>query len=330
MRPEPPAPAHAHSPAATRATPDAPAAIPEWLVRLLVLLRLLAQHWALARARRLRGVPAWVHDRPDLPPASAQALAAAVRGTFGTAIAWMCLRRGIGPGHADWPALSRTIVAFGGSLEAFRPGLPALGLQWWESPEIFPGMIGLPAPTPAADALAALLSPPATPDAPPVPHALPAETVPAVSPAPTRPGFARAATGPPTGPPAAPPPQLCHARHTGPVHGQPRRPDSCRTPAASRAPAAASGRRTNPQSVSPARRPSHGIPSEAPMRPAAARARPSPVDHRATHRAAGPDRLTAFLLRQRRDPARPAPRSPPPAVAPHPAHGQRLIPGESP
>ena len=33
----------------------------------------------------------------------------------------------------------------------FRAGLPACGLQWWENPDIVPGMIGETAATPAAD-----------------------------------------------------------------------------------------------------------------------------------------------------------------------------------
>ena len=94
--------------------------------------------WALATGRR-SALPSWWHDRPDLPLGSAQALAASVRGAFGNAIAWMCRRRGIGPGHQDWPELSRAIVAFGGNVKGFRPGLPACGLQWWENPEIIPG-----------------------------------------------------------------------------------------------------------------------------------------------------------------------------------------------
>ena len=51
---------------------------------------------------------------------------ASVRGPFGNSIRWRCLRHGIGPGHKDWPELSRAIVAFGGSLEGFRPGAPAV------------------------------------------------------------------------------------------------------------------------------------------------------------------------------------------------------------
>ena len=89
---------------------------------------------------------------------------ATARAAFGNAIAWMCRRRGIAPGHKDWPDLSRAIVAFGsalkgslpanvefvdpanvafgGTLKGFRLGLPARGLQWWENPSIPPGSIG--------------------------------------------------------------------------------------------------------------------------------------------------------------------------------------------
>ena len=84
---------------------------------------------------------AWWQDRPDLPAGSAQAEAASVRGPFGNAIAWMCRRHGIGPGHPDWPELSRAIVAFGGSLEGSAPASRPRGLQWWENPGIVPGMV---------------------------------------------------------------------------------------------------------------------------------------------------------------------------------------------
>ena len=118
----------------------------------------------------------------------------------------MCLRRGIGPGHKDWPELSRAIVAFGGSVAGFRAGLPPWGLQWWENPDVIPGMIGETPAAPAATALARLLSRHALPDAPPP---LPAATItlpaigPALSPAPRRLVFAHAAWRPPTGPPLA-------------------------------------------------------------------------------------------------------------------------------
>ena len=220
--------AEAHSPDADRASPDAPTESPDWLVHLLALFILFARQGPCHLASLPSGVPAWCHDRPDLPPGSAQALAASVRVTFGRAIEWMCRRRGIGPGHPDWPELARAIVAFGGSVHGFRPGLPACGLQWWENPAIIPGMIGMAAATPAANAMALLLSRQAmrtrrrrrlT--------VAPAAAEPAVAPAPMRPVLVRAdrsadraASRPGTSNAVTP----C----TGPRHGRPRRPNSCR------------------------------------------------------------------------------------------------------
>jgi hypothetical protein len=111
--------------------------------------------WNAIRMIRRGRRPLWVdvHHRPDLPAGSTQEEAAALRGSFGTAIAWMCLRHGIGPGHAEWPELSRYIVMFGGSVRRFRAGRPALGLQCWESPYLVPGLvvgIGTPASATAA------------------------------------------------------------------------------------------------------------------------------------------------------------------------------------
>ena len=206
--------AEAYSPDADRAGPGASADLPDWLVRLLALLVLLARKWALACGRRgLPALPAWYYERPDLPFGSAQALAASIRGAYGNQIAWTCRRRGIGPGHPDWPEISRAIVAFGGSLRGFRPGLPACGLQWWENPALVPGMSGMPTPTPAADAMALLLPRQAVRHAPsPALHDVRLAAQPAVLPAPSR-GllFARADTGPPIGPPAARDRQSCCA-----------------------------------------------------------------------------------------------------------------------
>ena len=217
MRTRHPALAEAYSPDADRAGQDASGDLPDWLVHILVLLAYLARKWALACGRRgARALPSWYHERPDLPFGSAQALAASIRGAWGNAIAWMCLRRGIGPGHPEWPELSRAIVAFGGSLKGFRPGLPAYGLQWWENPDIVHGMTGMPTPTPAADTLALRLSRLAVPHTPPTaPQVASTEPGPAVSPAPPRPVFGRAATGPPTGPPYGHHPQFCCACATG-------------------------------------------------------------------------------------------------------------------
>ncbi len=126
------APADAYAPGADRDGTNASARLPEWLVHLMALvIRFIVEHSLAARTRRF-SLPSWWHYRPDLPPGSVQQLAASRRGAFGNAIAWMCRRRGIGPGHPDWPELSRAIVAFGGSVAGFRAGLPACGLQWWE------------------------------------------------------------------------------------------------------------------------------------------------------------------------------------------------------
>jgi hypothetical protein len=196
-------PVDACAPDADRVGPDAPARLPEWLVHLIArVIRFLLDRTLAARSGR-SPLPAWLHDRPDLPLGSAQALAASIRGAFGNAIAWNCRRRGIGPGHPEWPELSRAIVAFGGSIHGFRPGLPACGLQWWENPDIVPGMTGETPATLAATALAALLARPAVADArPPAPRVLPAEAEPIALPAIRRHVLARTATGPPTGPPS--------------------------------------------------------------------------------------------------------------------------------
>ena len=151
--------AEAHAPDADRVVPNAPAQIPGWLVHLFVLPRLLARKWAFASARRhVFALPSGIHDRSDPPLASVQALAASIRGAWQFAIARMCLRRGFGPGHQDRPEMSRAIVAFRGSAQGFRSGLPACGLQWWKDPEIVPGMIGTAKAAPPADAMAMLLS----------------------------------------------------------------------------------------------------------------------------------------------------------------------------
>lgn len=204
------APAEAFSPDADRGGLDAPAPLPEWLVQFLTwLILFLREHLPQHRAPR---VPSWWHDRPDLPPGSLQALAASIRGEFGNAIAWMCLRRGIGPGHPEWPEFSHAIVAFGGSLKGFRAGQPARGLQWWENPEITPDMIGMAAATPAATAMARMLARQAIVHAPPPPPiVVPAETAHTASPAPRWRIFARATAGPPTGPPGNRDRQFCHA-----------------------------------------------------------------------------------------------------------------------
>ena len=168
-------PAEAYAPYADRAGPGAPAHSPEWFVRWLALLIcFLLEPLNAVRLLRSGRLPSLWQARPDLPPGSAQAEAASIRGSFGTAIAWMCRRHGIGPGHADWPELSRAIQAFGGSLAGFRAGAPACGLQWWENPNIVPGMVAGFAARAAASA--SLLPPQAGGGAlPPAPSAVQAE-----------------------------------------------------------------------------------------------------------------------------------------------------------
>jgi hypothetical protein len=196
-------PAAACAPDADRVGPDVPELLPEWVVHLIALvIHFMLERMLGAHSRRSR-LPSWWHDRPDLPLASAQAEAASVRGAFGNSIAWMCLRRGIGPGHPDWPELSRAIVAFGGSVKGFRAGLPPCGLQWWENPGVVPGMVGATTAAPAATAMALLLSRQEAAVAPsPAPkNIVRSEAEPALPPAFRWQVLARTATGPPTGPP---------------------------------------------------------------------------------------------------------------------------------
>ncbi len=169
------APAEAYAPDADRAGPEAPAQMPEWLVRCLALLILfLLEHLPAARLRRSRRLPSWWQDRPDLPAGSTQAEAASVRGPFGNSIAWMCRRHGIGPGHPDWPELSRAIVAFGGSWRGSAPAPRRAGCNGGKTPTSCRAWsAGFSAP---AAATAALLRLQAVADAPPpAPNAMPAE-----------------------------------------------------------------------------------------------------------------------------------------------------------
>jgi hypothetical protein len=206
-------PAVAYVPKKDRAGSDARAQSPEWLVRWLALLIFfLLEPLNALRVLRSGRLPSYWQDRPDLPPGSAQAEAASIRGPFGTAIAWMCRRCGIGPGHPDWPELARAIEAFGGNLGGYNFSAPACGLQWWENPNIVPGMIvGFSAP---AAATASLLQRQAVANALP-PHAMQAEAAHARLPASCRLSaswlsaserhvFARAGPGPSTGPPSGP------------------------------------------------------------------------------------------------------------------------------
>ncbi|MGA3398884.1 MAG: hypothetical protein ABSC95_06665 [Acetobacteraceae bacterium] len=202
-------PAQAYAPDADRAGPEGTAHLPEWLVHCLArLILFLLEHWLADRRGRSPRLPAWWHDRPDLPLASAQAEAASVRGSFGRSIAWMCRRRGIGPGHPEWPELSRAIVAFGGSLKGFRAGAPPRGLYWWENPDLVPGMIGATAAAPTEATTALRLARGAVADTlAPVLNAVAAEAghvlVAAAWVAASWRAFVRPGTGPPTGPPAA-------------------------------------------------------------------------------------------------------------------------------
>jgi len=197
-------PAGACSPDADRAGSDASARLPEWLVHLIALVIHFMLKRMLAAQLRRSGLPYWWHDRPDLPAGSTQAEAASIRGPFGRSIAWMCRRRGIGPGHPEWPELARAIVAFGGSVKGARPGLPATGLLWWENPNVTPGIVDETAAAPAATAMALLLSRLATAAAAsPAPKTIVrSEAEPALAPVFQRRVLARTATGPPTGPPA--------------------------------------------------------------------------------------------------------------------------------
>jgi hypothetical protein len=209
MRTPLPIPAEAYLSDANRPDPEVSAHSPEGLVRWLALLIfLLLEPWNAVRLFRSRRPQYWWPDRrPDLPAGSTQAEAASVRGPFGNAIAWMCRRHGIGPGHPEWPELSRAIVAFGGSVKGARAGTPPSGLLWWENPNVVPGLItGFG--TPAA-ATASPLHPQAVANAPPAPSVMQAEAaharVPASwSPASWRQVFARAGPAPSTGPPRCP------------------------------------------------------------------------------------------------------------------------------
>jgi hypothetical protein len=217
MRTPLPVPAEAYLPDADR---DVAGQLPEWLVRCIaMLIRFLLEHARAARLRRSRRLQPWWRDRPDLPLGSAQAEAASVRGPFGRSIAWMCRRHGIGPGHPEWPELSRAIVAFGGSLKGFRAGTPPCGLQWWENPNIVSGMVpGFGAPAAATASLPQLQA--VANVAPPTPSAMQAESVHARLHASWLPAswlsasgrqvFARAGPGPSTGPPSLPGTANCY------------------------------------------------------------------------------------------------------------------------
>jgi hypothetical protein len=214
MRTPPSVPAEAYFPDANRTKPEATARSAEWLARWIALLIfLLTEPFNAIRMLRYHRLPSYWYDRPELPPGSAQAEAAAVRGSFGNAIAWMCRRHGVGPGHPEWPELSGYILMFGGSLAKCRPGRRPRGLQWWENPFIVPGTVpgfGIPAAAPAS-----LLEQQAVANAlPRAPSVVQAEAVQAVQAEATHSRlpaswlavsewhvFARAGPTPPTGPP---------------------------------------------------------------------------------------------------------------------------------
>ena len=146
MSNRPPRPSQVYAPYADRAspkgTPRSADSLLHWLAFLIFFLHRPLKAFCLLRSGRAG--PAWWHDRPDLPAGSAQAYFASVRGNFGTSIRWMCIRHGIGPGHKDWPEVSRAIVAYGGSLDGFWAGAPPKGLKWWEIPGVIPGAILVP------------------------------------------------------------------------------------------------------------------------------------------------------------------------------------------
>jgi hypothetical protein len=116
------APAEAYTPDADRAGPDAPAHTPEWLVQCLVrLILFVLEHLLAGFPHRSFAQPSW-HDRPDLPPGSAQAEAASIRGSFGTAIAWMCRRHGIGPDARGQIMAGPAVLIRAGRESRPRPG----------------------------------------------------------------------------------------------------------------------------------------------------------------------------------------------------------------
>ena len=194
--------AEAYSRDADRAGPDASADLPRYLLLefLTLLIRCMLRQCLGSRFPRARPLPSWWVTLPDCVPGSTQELAASIRGPIGHAMAHMCRYLGFGPGHQDWPYLSRSILAFGGSLKGVdgrKHPRPCLETHW-----IVPAVIGADAAaTPTAAALLARRLAANAP--PPAPPPVAAGAGPAVLPAPLRPVLARTATGPPTGPPPA-------------------------------------------------------------------------------------------------------------------------------
>ena len=226
--------AEACSPDDIRAGLDASGPLPEWVVQFLVTLILFLRQHVFRRPRHNWSLPSWYAGRPGPLPASTPELAAVIRGAWGHEIAHVCRYEGIGPDHPDWPELSRAILAFGGSLcgvDGRKHRRP-----WWHALGFAPSLT-------RADnaAKTAAASPEALPNvAPPAPEAAAsvASLGHAVLPAPRRPVFARAATGPPLRLARIPGRSFSRDLRTGPAHGLSRRPDSCRRrPAAARRPA---------------------------------------------------------------------------------------------
>ena len=199
-------PAEAYTPDADRAGSDGHECVPEWVVHFLALLILfLLEHVEALSLRRSLGLPSrW----QDLPSGSPQVEAASVRSSLGTAIAWMCRRHGIGPGHPEWPEMSRAIMAFGGTLAGYRTDAPPCMLQWWTNPNTVPGVVpGFGAPAAGAASLLQLQA--VANAAAPAPNVMQGTGAHARSPASWvsvagRHVFARAGPGPSTGPPRCP------------------------------------------------------------------------------------------------------------------------------
>jgi hypothetical protein len=216
--------AEACAPDADRAGPDAFPLLPEWLrdVVARLILFLLNQLRAGRPHRSRRRSPRWVALVAELGRGRAQPAAPSICGPIAQVVATVCAYWGIGPGHRDWPELSRLIIAFGGTLAGLNGH--RYPQPWLEAPQFVPGMIRADAaakPTAASLLLAQVAADvsQSAADIPwPVAIALPAgpgrvlPSAPRVSsPAPGPRGFARAAaTGPPTGPPAGRNSQLCH------------------------------------------------------------------------------------------------------------------------
>jgi len=160
-------PTDAASPGTNRVRRSASARRIEALRDIVAMLILVLRVCILGR-RPGRLLPSWWIDLPDEPISCAHALAMSLRGSFGAVIVRMCCQRGIGPGHPDWPELSRAIVAFGGSLEMPRryaeQGCVSRP-EWWENHWVSPAVILAPPPAPSLLARLAAAQPPSVPEA---------------------------------------------------------------------------------------------------------------------------------------------------------------------